>query len=148
MAKQGPLTSRETAAAALVALLQYSFWCYEMSSFFARCKQPCRQPLKCLYDRPRRDILLSKLAHYPTYFLFPFQFIYTHETYLSCRYLRFWQKWVINITELSMQILIFWQNSRPPKAKNGLILKHRWNQKINIVSFCPTSTREKETFVK
>ena len=43
------------------------------------------------------------------------------DGHLDGQYLRFWPKWVINITQLGVQICSFWQNSRPLRPKMALI---------------------------
>ena len=68
------------------------------------------------------------------------------DGHLDGQYLRFWPKWVINITKLGMQIHTFWHNPRPPRLKNGLVKRPCLNWKGNVCCFGSVPTHEKEIF--
>ena len=68
------------------------------------------------------------------------------DTHLRCRCLRFLWKWVINTAKLSMQIRIFWQNSRPSRPKMALFQGIKGMERAIFGSFCSTSTHEMQTF--
>ena len=68
------------------------------------------------------------------------------DGHLDGQYLRFWPKWVINITKLGIQIHTFWHNPRPPRLKNGLVKRPCLNWKGNVCCFGSVLTHEKEIF--
>ena len=68
------------------------------------------------------------------------------DGHLDGQYLRFWPKWVINITKLGIQIHTFWHNPRPPRLKNGLVKKPCLNWKTHVCTHCSTATLKRKIF--